>query len=64
MFSEDINTAMSLWMERGHIELLLKIREIDIVSTVVPEGYQEYLDQCIKKSVKDYLDAFGGETDV
>ena len=60
MFNEDIQTAIMLWMERGHIELLLRIREID----VVPEGYQEYLDKCIKKSVRDYLDSFGGETDV
>lgn len=62
MFNEDIQTAIMLWMERGHIELLLKIREIDLLDRSVPEGYQQYLDECIKKSIKDYLDAFGGET--
>ena len=60
MFNEEIETTISMFRDKNHIELLMKIYESDHI----PEGYSEYLKQVIKRDVTEYLDTFGGETDV
>jgi hypothetical protein len=60
MFNEEWETTMHMLRDKNHIELLLKIQ----ASGIFPADYAEYLDKVILKASQEYLDTYGGETDV
>lgn len=55
MFNDDLMTAISMWQDKNHIELLIKI----VQHEAYPEGYGDFAKDSLKLVVRDYLDTYG-----
>ena len=55
MFNEDLMTAVSMWQNKNHIELLISIKQ----AGVYPEGYGDFLTESLQLAVREYLDNYG-----
>lgn len=53
LFNEDVETALAMFIQQNHINILLKIKEI------LPDIQQLYIDALIKQALDDYLDTYG-----
>lgn len=55
MFNDDLMTAINMWQDKNHIELLIKVTEAE----AYPEGYGDLAKETLKLAVRDYLDTYG-----
>ena len=57
MFNEDIETAISMWRDKNHIELLLKIEAYWEARD--NSSYETFTRESLSFAVKEYLDTYG-----
>jgi hypothetical protein len=55
MFNDDIAAAISMWQDKNHIELLMKIE----ASVAYPDGFGDIAKATLRNAVRDYLVTYG-----